>query len=295
MFRTALSLLAALGLAVAPVQRGPAGGPFFFLQLSDPQFGMFTADGDFSQETANFEFAVAAVNRLEPAFVVITGDLVNKPGDAAQIAEYRRIKAKVKPSIPVYDMPGNHDIGNAPTQATVDAYRRAIGNDRYVFHYRDLTGIVLDSTLIHTPDGAAAEAAAQEAWLRMELQKAKSSGTRHLVVFQHHPWFLGQADEPDQYFNIPLARRTGLLSLFQEAGVKTLVSGHYHQNAVAAVAGIDAVTTGPVGKPLGQARSGMRAFLVTEAGITHQYFEFGDLPTSIDPSTGRLTAPPPSR
>ena len=37
--------------------------PFFFFQLSDPQFGMFTDNKDFAQETANFEFAVATINR----------------------------------------------------------------------------------------------------------------------------------------------------------------------------------------------------------------------------------------
>jgi hypothetical protein len=54
--------------------QAPAAPPFFFLQLSDPQFGMFTADKDFAQETANFEFAIATANRLKPAFVVVTGD-----------------------------------------------------------------------------------------------------------------------------------------------------------------------------------------------------------------------------
>ena len=102
--RRLLLVLAALLIVVAPVRS--QGGAFFFIQLSDPQFGMYTADKEFAQETANFEFAVATVNRLKPAFVVITGDLVNKPGDAAQIAEYERIKAKVSGGIPVYDMPG---------------------------------------------------------------------------------------------------------------------------------------------------------------------------------------------
>ncbi|HYV29988.1 MAG TPA: hypothetical protein VEO53_02580, partial [Candidatus Binatia bacterium] len=70
-------------LAGAAAAAGPE--PFFFIQLSDPQLGMFTENADFAQETANLEFAVAAVNRLHPAFVVITGDLVNRPGDASQI------------------------------------------------------------------------------------------------------------------------------------------------------------------------------------------------------------------
>src|SRR5881394_1427075 len=86
------SLLITVVLFVA-ASAARAAEPFFFIQLSDPQFGMFTGNKDSVQETANFEFAVANVNRLHPAFVVITGDLVNKPGDADQIAEFRRIVA----------------------------------------------------------------------------------------------------------------------------------------------------------------------------------------------------------
>ena len=38
--------------------------PSFFIQMSDPQFGMFTANKDFAQETINFERAIDAANRL---------------------------------------------------------------------------------------------------------------------------------------------------------------------------------------------------------------------------------------
>src|SRR5688500_2218334 len=89
--RRVLSALLLCLLVFAPARSNAANEPFFFIQLSDPQLGMFTENRDFAQDAANFEFAVAAVNRLRPAFVVVTGDLVHKPGDAAQIAEYRRI------------------------------------------------------------------------------------------------------------------------------------------------------------------------------------------------------------
>src|SRR5262245_2197375 len=283
MIRRLLFPLSLVAVALTAVPIRAQSESFFFSQLSDPQFGFFTNDKDFAQETVNFEFAVASVNRLKPAFVVITGDLVNKAGDAGQIAEYQRIVRTVLPSIPVYQMPGNHDIENTPTPATVAAYRAGFGPDRYTFQYRNLTGIVLDSTLIHTPDQAQDEAPAQESWLRAELAKAKASGPRHIVVFQHHPWFLAKADEPDQYFNIPLARRTPLLALFREAGVRLLVSGHYHRNAVATDAGVEAIATGPVGRPLGDARSGLRIFIVTDTAITHRYYEFGEIPTTITP------------
>ena len=61
-----------------------------------------TKDANFVHETANFEFAVAAANRIKPAFVVITGDLTNKAGDAAQIAEYHRIAKKLDPKIKLF-------------------------------------------------------------------------------------------------------------------------------------------------------------------------------------------------
>ena len=55
--------------------------PFSFFQMADTQFGFFNANKEFSRETKNFEEAIAAANRLKPAFVVVCGDLVNKPGD----------------------------------------------------------------------------------------------------------------------------------------------------------------------------------------------------------------------
>src|SRR5215211_2998538 len=122
------SLLAAFALVTAfGVPSGRTAEPWFFIQLSDPQLGMFTDNRDFVQDTANFEFAVAAVNRLRPAFVVITGDLVNKPGDAAQIAEYRRIVGKIDRGIPVYNIAGNHDVQNEPTPESLAAYTKIFG------------------------------------------------------------------------------------------------------------------------------------------------------------------------
>ena len=59
-----------------------------FIQMSDPQFGMLTKNASSEHETANLEFAIASANRLKPAFVVITGDLIKDPASAAQAAEY---------------------------------------------------------------------------------------------------------------------------------------------------------------------------------------------------------------
>lgn len=196
--------------------------------------------------------------------------------------KYRRISAKLDPAIRLRHVAGNHDVGNEPTPESIEAWRKIHGPDYYSFREGALYAIVLNSSLIHTPAKAPKEYQAQDAWLRAELNKAKASGAPHIVVIQHHPWFLAAAAEPDQYFNIPLARRTPLLDAFRQAGVRWLFSGHYHRNAVASDAGLEAVTTGPVGQPLGdESRSGFRVVRVSPAAITHEFTEFGEIPAAI--------------
>lgn len=275
--------LAALVLALAAGLAASAGAaaPFFFIQLSDPQFGMFSENKDFTQETANYEFAVATINRLHPAFVVVTGDLVHRAGDQAETAEYLRITAKVAGDIPVYSAAGNHDIGNVPTPASVAAFTNAFGPDHYSFRHGDFVGLVLNSGVIFSPTNTMTELASQEDWLKGELRAAKDSGARHVVVFQHHPWFIKDAAEPDDYFNIPKVRREKYLALFHEFGVKELFCGHYHRNALARDGDLECVTTGPVGKPLGPDGSGLRVVIVRDDGIEHRYYEFNKMPTTI--------------
>src|ERR1019366_8784091 len=137
-----------------------AQAPFFFIQTTDPQFGMFAEDKNFTQETANWEFVIANANRLKPAFIVVCGDLTNKAGNADEIAEYKRINTKLSPAIHLYSVPGNHDAGNEPTAATLAAYRSNYGRDYYAFDEGPIHGIVLNSTLMKAPAGVAADAAA---------------------------------------------------------------------------------------------------------------------------------------
>jgi 3',5'-cyclic AMP phosphodiesterase CpdA len=251
---------------------------------------MFTENKDFVQDTANFEFAVAAVNRLRPAFVIVTGDLVNKPGDAAQITEYRRIAGKIDSQIPVYNIAGNHDVQNEPTPESLAAYTKIFGPDRYTFRHQGLTGIVLNSSVIHSPGKTPEQLAEQERWLRAELTKAKAEGARHIVVFQHHPWFIKSAAEADQYFNIPTVRRVAYMALFREFGVRYLFCGHYHRNAEASDGTLENITSGPVGKPLGGAKSGIRVAIVRDDQIEHRYYELGELPVKVEPNPAPVQA-----
>ncbi len=271
-----------LALLVAASSLCAADKPFFFVQLTDPQMGMQTGNRDFAQETASFEFVAATINRLKPAFVVITGDLVNKTGDQAQIREYKRIKAEIDPSIALYEVAGNHDVGNTPTPESIAAYTNQFGPDHYTFRYENLVGIVLDSSLIQSPQKAPELESAQERWLASALQKAKDDGAKEIMVFQHHSWFLKSSDEPDQYFNLPLAQRAKYLPLLKQYGVRFAFCGHYHRNADAHDGGLEVVTSAPVGMPIGHAQSGIQVVIVRDGKVEHRFYDFGEIPNHID-------------
>ncbi len=278
-----MAVAALLVLAGAPRAADPA---FFFIQLTDPQFGMAASNAEFAQETANFEFVIAAANRLRPAFVVVTGDLVNKANDDAQVEEYLRIASKLDRSIPIYNVPGNHDLPDPPTPEALAAYTKRFGPDHFSFRHGTFVGIAIDTSVINASQQAPALAVEQERWLRSELERARHDGARHIVVFQHHPLFLRDAGEPDEYFNVPHEARARLLALFRQFGVRHVFAGHLHRNADALAGDLEMVTTGPVGKPLEEGKSGLRIVTVRDTGIEHRYYDFGEIPSKIVASSG---------
>jgi 3',5'-cyclic AMP phosphodiesterase CpdA len=272
-----------------------AAEPLFFIQMADPQLGMFGKNENSIQEEANLSFVVANINRLKPTFVVVCGDLVNKTGDSAQIRSYKQIIKNVEKDIPVYNVPGNHDVGNQPAREQLARYREAFGKDYYTFDAGPLRGIVLNSSLIGSPQNAPEEAAAQEKWLLSELARARRDRIENLVVFQHISYFLKDPTEPDQYFNIPQATRRRYLQWFHEYGVKHIFAGHYHRNEYGRDEEIEMVTTGPVGMPLGKNQSGFRIVRLAQNGMENRYYELGSIPNVIDAGRALPEWPAPAK
>ena len=267
-----------------PEQPRSATPPDFrFVQMADTQFGFFSTPllmarfeksltkDRFERETENFEQAVAAAAALDPAFVVMCGDLVNSWGHEGQAAEFLRIRGQLGGDVPFYVMPGNHDVGNRPTSESLAWYRETFGPDWYSFEHEGFHGIVLNSSLFTAPDKVRDEAAAQMRWLEEELARVRSAEPKHIAVFMHFPLFLESAEESGGYFTVPVDARRTLLSLFERYGVRTVFAGHYHRNAYGRAGNIEMITTGAVGRPLGDGVSGFRLVDVFSDRIEHHY------------------------
>ncbi len=246
--------------------------PFFFFVITDVQLGMFEHDQDLTRESNNLEQLVAAANRLHPAFIVNCGDIVNKAGNSDQIQRYKAIMAKLDPKIPVYNVPGNHDVKNQPTPESIAAYRRTFGRDYYTFEYQGFVGIVLDTSLIMDSALVPREAEEQSKWLEKALADARKRTGGEVVVFQHTPWFLKEADEDDNYSNMPKSLRGQYLEQLNKAHVRTVFAGHLHDNSLGSAKGIEMRTVGPLGKPLGKAQSGFGVVVVEGENLKFTYF-----------------------
>ena len=258
-------------------QKKNALSPFFFVQMTDPQFGFFDAKNGFVKETELYEKAVNAINRLNPDFVVITGDLVSNYDDKSKIAEFKRITAKINSKTPVYLSPGNHDIGKSPTQQNIDSYISEYGYDKFSFKHKKSLFIGLNSFIIK--DNTPGLEQLQFDWLKKELSKGKRA--KHIVLFCHYPFFINAFDEPDIYFNIPIETRNRYLALFKENNVDAVFAGHLHKNGSAKYGNMQMITTSAVGKPLGKDPSGIRIVKVYPDRIESVYYGLDEIPETI--------------
>jgi serine/threonine-protein phosphatase CPPED1 len=216
--------------------------------------------------------AIAATNGIDPAFVVVGGDMVDDPSSEGQLEALREEFAALRS--PVHWVAGNHDCSpdaQAPTPASLRDYRVRFGTDHWAFTHNGVACIALNSVVLSHPDSVPGELAAQMSFLEQSLEVARTDGARFILLFGHHPLFTADPDEPDTYWNVPRAQREDVLRLCAAFGVRAYFCGHWHRNARAHAGRLEVVVTGPVGYPLGEDPSGLRVVDVDELGVSHHY------------------------
>lgn len=148
-----------------------------------------------------------------------------------------------------------------------------------------LTGvffIVLNSQFYKDASQVIDEKQEQDKWLDEQLELAKSCDAQHIVMFQHIPWFFGNPDESNNYFNIELNLRKQMLSKIKNAGIKYVFAGHYHRNAGGFDQELEMIVTSAIGQQINNDKdSGMRIVCVGSEKISHEYYELDSVPTSV--------------
>ncbi len=178
-------------------------------------------------------YALACLEREKPDFVVHLGDMVNPvpelPTFDSSVVEFKKIAAGL--SMPLYLVPGNHDIGDKPVTwmpaGTIDSraigiYEAAFGKHFYSIWHKNVRFIILNAPLINS---GLSQEAQQRAWLEKEFAEAPDVRT---FVFIHYPLFVSDPDEPGSYDNLEEPGRSWLIDLVKTFRPEGLFAAHVH-------------------------------------------------------------------
>lgn len=264
--------------AIALVACGASDGKTHcFVQISDPQLGFITESEDFSPEQANMERIAKEVNALSPDFVVFTGDYVQWRTDEGALEGFQKMCSLFDENIPLYFLPGNHDVGEASPEEVAEFVAR-YGHDRFVYEGENYTTIGYNSCLIKS--AAEGESELYE-WMKESLAKA-AERDMPIILAAHHPQFVFSPEEENNGENLPLELRKKYLALMSAYDVDLVLSGHLHHCVRAEWEGIRFATTSAAGRPLGDEGSGVTVVTIKDATATPTFYEIGTIPQEVE-------------
>jgi 3',5'-cyclic AMP phosphodiesterase CpdA len=205
---------------------------FRLIQISDTHLSP-----RFPRLLQNFLRVCDHIDAAKPDLVVNTGDLAfDAPVHPDDLAFSRTQHAAL--TAPWRALPGNHDIGDNPTQTAAppehlvsepqrQAFLAAFGEDRWRFDAAGWSFIGLNALVMNS--GLAAEQEQQD-WLRSELSRING---RPVALFNHKPLFQIVPEEPElaatsiRYAPVPARHR--LIELLRGVDLRLIASGHIHQ------------------------------------------------------------------
>ncbi|MFG3592548.1 metallophosphoesterase family protein [Bradyrhizobium sp. RDI18] len=189
------------------------------------------------QLTDNFHRVSEHIDATRPDLVVNTGDLAFDAPTSRDDLQFARELHDSLP-VPCRHLPGNHDVGDNPTEvapapkdlATENErqnYLSVIGEDRWRFDAAGWCFIGLNSLIMNTGIESEAE---QFGWLASELGRVNG---KPIALFLHKPLFLNAPDDPETLETairyVPQPRRRSLIEMFSKVDLRLVATGHVHQ------------------------------------------------------------------
>lgn len=212
--------------------------------------------------TGKFTFAVLGDNRTgddiyrkvigqvmerKPAFIVNTGDQIEKPGNRAMWANFWEMSKAV--TVPYFLTVGNHDA-HVEVAGSEDTYRDQVNLPGNELYYSFVAGnslfVVLDSYIKGEDKRITGE---QFKWLAQVLATSRQ---KHKFVFVHHPLYpeKGKGKHHGNSLDRYKDERDRLQALFVKHGVALVFLGHEHYYRRKTVDGIPHIIAGGAGAPL---------------------------------------------
>jgi exopolysaccharide biosynthesis protein/3',5'-cyclic AMP phosphodiesterase CpdA len=250
------------------LQNAEIGGDRWkFAVMADSQF---IASSPNSQQVRLARESLRQIVKENPDFLIIGGDFVDTAYKEDFALAEQILKEEVGDKIPVYYIPGNHEImGTGNLNNFLDEFKE----NNYFFTHKGTQFALMDSSTgsLRTSDFS------QLVEFKNMLEEAVSDpGIKNLVVLEHHPTRDPLSTQNSQLVDRKEAEllEKWLTEFREESKGKGVlhVSGHAHTVNIERVDGVPYMVVGPTGKaPYGP----------PDAGGFHEWTMFGIDPTPI--------------
>lgn len=185
----------------------------------------------------NFHRVSEYIDMMRPDLVINSGDLAFDGVEHPDDLELAKAEHDALPMGCRY-LPGNHDIGDNPTQVGPPPAQRAseagrqrfvslFGEDRWRFQAAGWCFIGLNTLIMNT--GLACEGE-QFDWLAAQLSDLNG---KPLALFLHKPLFLNTPDDPELEASsiryVPQPARARLIEMLRSVDLRLVACGHVHQ------------------------------------------------------------------
>ncbi len=249
--------------------------PFQFAVFGDNRAGAHQYSETPELQSPRFGGLVTDMVDARPDFVIGLGDFISgyvasgKPvksdvrsSTAQLVLEYDHYLSALKPfrqaTIPIYNVPGNHDIFG--WKVAQNLFTERLGPLHQSFDHRGSHFVLLNTEEVGQQSGRISRISpAQFAWLEKDLRNSKNA--RYRFIFMHRPVFSSRKQP-----HYPLAEqdRRRLHNIFVTYNVRMVFGGHEHTYNHQQHDGIDYYITGLAG--VGYDKEGNTNYLLVKAG-----------------------------
>jgi predicted MPP superfamily phosphohydrolase len=254
----------------------PASSKFTFIHASDTHISELSID--------RIQKLRQKTDSLKPAFILMSGDLIK---DALRVSEkeasllYEVYLAEInKFSVPVYSVPGNHEIFGIERHASLvsashplygkEMYRHYLGPDYYSFNYSGVHFVGVNSVDYHDLWYYGVVDSVQLKWIEKDISSLQKSAP--VVTFNHIPFYSGglsmwgyQDEEPgstlilingQKYFRHVVNNADAVMSILKNTSYTLALSGHYHASQQFTIEGFGKTRFHQTGAIVGPSRLG---------------------------------------
>jgi 3',5'-cyclic AMP phosphodiesterase CpdA len=195
----------------------------------EPKSFTFVVFGDNRPDKPNlaqpgvFKTILKAIDEVNPAFAVNTGDCIYGSYDLSRVKEQYEEYASLTRTLlraRTYLALGNHEV--LDSKANHDFFAKELGGLYYSFDHADCHFIVLDSEVVGETGRISGE---QLKWLKEDLHKARAA--RYKFVFLHRPLYPVDGHMGKCLDQFP-KDRDALHSLFVRNRISAVFMGHEH-------------------------------------------------------------------